>query len=170
MQHGTLHLLHSSGVEDDFQPLVHLAHPVDGGYQQCIQECDHCGHVLAGPGNGGGLPVHVLVLHGLACLQRCFTSHPISLSCLRDCPFIGGAVSMQCGPSLEVILRSTSSSLWMSRQLLREGCCCSGLLQSDRCSLKRQGLLWRWCSSKGGSEYHRIAHPRERRAGVLPLT
>jgi hypothetical protein len=70
----------------------------------------------------GGLPLRLLLHQGLACLQRCFALGPIDQPCLRGLPLAGGPASMLRGPSLDVVLRSASSSLRMSLQLLREGC------------------------------------------------
>jgi hypothetical protein len=121
MQQGTFRLLHGSGAENAFQPLVHLTHPVGGGCQQCIQEYGSCSHVLAGPCEGGGLPLHLLIHRGLAYLQRCFVLGPISQPCLHGCPLTGRPALMLHSPSLDVVLRSVLSSLRMSHQLLREG-------------------------------------------------
>jgi hypothetical protein len=68
MQQGTLRLWHGGGTANAFQPLVHLAHPIGGGCRQRIQECDRCSHILASPGEGRKLVLHLLLRHGLACL------------------------------------------------------------------------------------------------------
>jgi hypothetical protein len=53
MLEGAFHLLCGGDVEDVLQLVVHLVHPVDGVCGQSVQERDHCGHVLAGPDDGG---------------------------------------------------------------------------------------------------------------------
>jgi hypothetical protein len=72
MLKGALCLLRGSGSEDVLQLLVHLAHPISGGCEQCVQKCAHHDHVLAGPGEGGELPLHTINRRGLACFKRRF--------------------------------------------------------------------------------------------------
>jgi hypothetical protein len=36
MQQATFHLLHGSGIEDAFQSLLYLAHPIGEGCRQCV--------------------------------------------------------------------------------------------------------------------------------------
>jgi hypothetical protein len=62
-----------------------------------------------------GLPLRLLLHHGLSCLQRYFTLGPINQPCLHGRLLTGRPASMQHGPSLDVIMWSTSSSLQMSR-------------------------------------------------------
>jgi hypothetical protein len=70
MLQGALRFLHNGGSEDALQPLVYLAHPIDRGCKQRVQNCGCCCHVFAGPGKGGELSLHALHHHGPARLQH----------------------------------------------------------------------------------------------------
>jgi hypothetical protein len=65
-------------LADIFQTLIHLAHPISGGYGQRIQKRGHSGHVLGGPSKGGELSLHTFDHRGLAYLKRRFTLVQVS--------------------------------------------------------------------------------------------
>jgi hypothetical protein len=56
MLEGVLHLLLGGGDVDVHQLLIHLVHPIDEGWVQCVQKRGHHGHILASPGEGRALP------------------------------------------------------------------------------------------------------------------
>jgi hypothetical protein len=58
MLQGALCLLHDDGSVDALQLLVHLAHPIGGGCEQCVKKRSHRGHVLAGISESGELSLH----------------------------------------------------------------------------------------------------------------
>jgi hypothetical protein len=132
MLQGTLRLLHSSGVEDALQPLIHLTHTIGGGCRQRVQKCSHRGHVLADLGEGGKLPLCPFHCRAPACLKHRFTLVQVGQPVLNSRPFVGELTSLSCSFSFDVILWGASSFLLVSRQLLREGCWCSGPLRPHR--------------------------------------
>jgi hypothetical protein len=91
--------VHCGGAEDVLQPLIHVAHPIDGGHGQHIQKYSHKGHVLAGLGEGGELLLRMINYCGLASTAT---------------------RSLVSSPRHNVILQSASSFLLVSHQLFRE--------------------------------------------------
>jgi hypothetical protein len=73
----------------------------------------------------------------------------VGLPGLRDSPLTSKLIAMLRDSLLDVILRGASSFLWMSRQLLRKGCQCSGPLRPCRRGLECHGVLQQWCSHDG---------------------
>jgi hypothetical protein len=128
MLQGTLRLLCGVSVEDALQPLVHRAHPVGGGCGQHVQKCGHQGHILVGLGEGGELPLHPFQCRGPSCLKRRFMLAQVGQPSLNNHLFVGEITSTSCGLSFNIVLCGTSSFLLVSRQLLGEGCWCSGPL------------------------------------------
>jgi hypothetical protein len=84
--------------------------------------------------------------------------------------FSGELASSPCNFSFDVVLLDTSSFLLVSRQLLREGCWCSGPLRPRRYGLKHWGLVgWRRSHNRDGGHHH-VARPQERGVRAHPLT
>jgi hypothetical protein len=72
MLQGVLCLLCSDIAKDVLHMLIHLAHPIGGGHEQRIQERSHSSDVLAGPSEGGKLPLLMVGCHGPTLLERQF--------------------------------------------------------------------------------------------------
>jgi hypothetical protein len=108
MLQGALHLLRGHGTEDDFQPLVHLAHPIGGGCEQCVQKCSCHGHVLASPSEGGELPLRMLNRRCLACIKCRLTLVQVGQSGHNCCPLIGELTLSLCGFVFDVVLQGMS--------------------------------------------------------------
>jgi hypothetical protein len=101
MLYGALCMLCNSGDEDVLQPLIHLTHPIGVGCGQHIQKRGHSGHILAGPSEGGELPLHMVNCHGLAYLKHGFTL----VQCgFNDRPLISELAPSLCGFAFDVIL------------------------------------------------------------------
>jgi hypothetical protein len=96
MLQGTLCLLCGDGAKDALQPLVHVAHPVGRGCQRCIQDCGHHNHVLAGPCEGGELPLRSVDHRSLACLTHRFALEQVGQPGLNSCMLGGELVLMPC--------------------------------------------------------------------------
>jgi hypothetical protein len=92
-----------SGTKDALQPLVHVAHPVGGGCGQHVHKHGRRSHVLAGPVEGGELPLRPLHYHGLAYPKRQFTSVQVGQPGRNSRSFISKLTSLPCGFSFDVI-------------------------------------------------------------------
>jgi hypothetical protein len=104
MLQGALHLLRGSGAEDALQPVVHLAHPVSGGCQQCVQECSHRDHILTGLSKGRELPLHPFHRSDLARLKCRFVLVQVAQPGLDSYPLVGELASVPRGFLLDVVL------------------------------------------------------------------
>jgi hypothetical protein len=169
MLQGALRLLHGGCAKDVLQLLVHLTHRAGGGCRQHVQERGCWDHVLVGLGKGGEQPLCPLHHRDLVCLKRQFTLVQVGQPGLNNRPLIDELTSLPCSISLDVILQGALPFLPVSHQLFGEGCWCGGPLQPRRCGLKCRGLLRLRCSCDGGGIHHRVARPRERGVGTLPL-
>jgi hypothetical protein len=110
MLYGALCLLRDDGAEDAFQLLVHLAHPISGGCEQCVQKHGCRDHILTGPGEGGELPHCMLNCCGPGRLKRQLALVQVGQSGLKGCPLIGELTLLLCGLVLDVVLRGVLSS------------------------------------------------------------
>jgi hypothetical protein len=83
---------------------MHLAHPIGGGYGQRIQKRGRSGHILAGPGKGGVLPLCSFDHHSLACLKCRFALVQVGQSSLHGLPLVGELTLSLRGFAVNVIL------------------------------------------------------------------
>jgi hypothetical protein len=88
---------------------------------QCIQKHGHSGHVLAGLGEGGELPLHMIKHYGLACLKRRFALVQVGQSGLNSRPLIGELAPSPHGFMFDVVSQSSLLFLLVRCRFLMEG-------------------------------------------------
>jgi hypothetical protein len=96
MLEGVLHLLLGGGDVDVHQLLIHLVHPIDEGWVQCVQKRGHHGHILASPGEGRALPTPPPLPSRL---RLTIIAHSASSVDMRWCSLASWASMATCSPA-----------------------------------------------------------------------